>query len=266
VSRPGAPVLVRPRAIALFAVLALVAVLGRVATTGHAADPPASNRLELGVVAVEARVGGDVVHSSGTVIDADRGLVLTSARAVWGATSLKLATGLGILHGRIVARAPCDELALVETQPRVPGLVSLADRTGTSPTSGALVTAYGRRLAKPGGGMLTVPARVANAPLKLDALLVPEAAGGPILDAKGQLVGIAAPAGGTIPWDAIKTRLDELQPGPRRVYVGWKGQYDCAARLNRVTATMHPGFRPEDAIINAPVPISRVPGAAVGAG
>ena len=89
-----------------------------------------AKRLELGVVAVEARVGGDQVLASGTVVDAERGLILTSARSVWGATSLKLDTGLGILHGRIIARAPCDELALVETQPRLPGLVSLTDNVG----------------------------------------------------------------------------------------------------------------------------------------
>src|SRR4051794_18412609 len=152
------------------------------AHAANAGSPPKPvDRLNLGVVAIEARIGGDAVHSSGTVIDADRGLVLTSARGVWGATSLKLATGLGILHGRIVARAACDELALVETEPRVPGLVSLADRPAPAPAAGAPVTAYGRRLV----GMLTVPAQVASAPLRLDALLVPEAAGGPILDSAG---------------------------------------------------------------------------------
>src|SRR3954451_16261976 len=182
----------------------MVTAAALLATMAHAADagspPKPVDRLNLGVVAIEARIGGDAVHSSGTVIDADRGLVLTSARGVWGATSLKLATGLGILHGRIVARAACDELALVETQPRVPGLISLADRTGTTPPTGAIVTAYGRRLTRPGGGILTLPARIAGAPLALDAQLVAEAAGGPILDAQGRLIGIATPTGDAIPW------------------------------------------------------------------
>src|SRR3954462_10874655 len=170
-NRPGVP--------ALIVAAALLAAFGRVAT---AAAPPRSaqaGRLNLSVVAVEARVGGDAVHGSGTVIDADNGLVLTSARAVWGATSLKLSTGVGIVHGRIVARAPCDDLAVVETEPRVPGLVSLADRPAPAPAPGAPVTAYGRRLVRTGSGMLPVPAQVASAPLRLDALLVPEAAGGP---------------------------------------------------------------------------------------
>ena len=101
-----------------------------VAHAGEAAAPerlPLAERLDLGVVAVEARVGGDQVHGSGTVVDADAGLILTSARSVWGATSLKLDTGLGILHGRIVARAPCDELAL-DRDPAAPAGPRLARR------------------------------------------------------------------------------------------------------------------------------------------
>src|SRR4051794_26086862 len=179
--------------------LLIAATFGYATQAGDAQQARKVDRLNLGVVAVEAKVGGDAVHSSGTVIDAERGLVLTSARAVWGATSLKLDTGLGILHGRIVARAPCDELALVETQPRVPGLVSLAGAAATPPGPGALVTAYGRRLARPGSGVLTLPARVSTAPLRLDAQLVPQAPRGPVLDSGGQLLGLGAPAGGAIP-------------------------------------------------------------------
>ena len=48
------------------------------------------------------------------------------------------------------------------------------------------MTAYGRRRARPGDSLLTLPARVAAAPLGLDAPLVPEAAGGPVLDAEGR--------------------------------------------------------------------------------
>ena len=83
----------------------------------------------------------------------------------------------------------------MQTQPRVPGLVSLADKLGPAPAPGALVTVYGRRRARPGEGLLTLPARVSAAPLELDAPLVPEAAGGPVLDAEGRLVGIGAARG-----------------------------------------------------------------------
>ena len=130
-----------------------------------------------------------------------------------GRDSLKLDTGLGVLYGRIVARAPCDELALVQTQPRVPGLVSLADKLGPPPAPGALVTVYGRRRARPGEGLLTLPARVSAAPLSLDAPLVPEAAGGPVLDAEGGWSGSARPRAGRSPWDAVKRRHRRAEPG-----------------------------------------------------
>src|SRR4051794_26821242 len=63
-----------------------------------------AERLDLAMVAVSARIGSRDVRSSGTVIDGDRGLILTSAHSVWGAASLKLDTGVAVLHGRIVAR------------------------------------------------------------------------------------------------------------------------------------------------------------------
>ena len=172
----------------VLAVVTATSVLASVAHAGEAAAPERlalAKRLELGVVAIEARVGGDQVLASGTVVDAERGLILTSARSVWGATSLKLDTGLGILHGRIIARAPCDELA-AGRDPAAPAGAGLADRRtpGAAPTPGTLVTAYGRRRGVPGNSLLTLPARVAATPLDLDAPLVPEAAGGPVLDAE----------------------------------------------------------------------------------
>ena len=247
----------------VLAVVVATSVLASVAHAGEAAAPERlalAKRLELGVVAVEARVGGDQVLASGTVVDAERGLILTSARSVWGATSLKLDTGLGILHGRIIARAPCDELALVETQPRLPGLVSLTDNAGPAPTPGTLVTAFGRRRGVPGNSLLTLPARVAATPLDLDAPLVPEAAGGPVLDAEGRLIGIAGATGKTTAWSVIEQRLEELRPGAQRAFAGWKGQYTCAERLHRLTREAHPGFRENDARLTAPVQATRIPG------
>src|SRR5262249_28728563 len=49
------------------------------------ASAPRVDRAGLGVVAVDARIGGDVVHSSGIVVDGESGLVLTAAHGVWGA-------------------------------------------------------------------------------------------------------------------------------------------------------------------------------------
>src|SRR4051812_14477521 len=113
------------------------------------ASAPRVDRAGLGVVAVDARIGGDDVHSSGIVVDGESGLVLTAAHSVWGARSLKLTTALGILHGRIVARAPCDDLAVLAVEPRIPGLAALPLAPGAGPGAGELLRAGGRRRAEP---------------------------------------------------------------------------------------------------------------------
>jgi S1-C subfamily serine protease len=238
-----------------------VLVLLSLTASGETATP--SQRLNLAVVALEARVGDDLVRASGTVVDADDGLVLTSAHSVWGATSLKVATALGVLHGRIVARAPCDDLALVELQPRVPGLVALD--AAPEPAPDGLLTAVGRRRSDPDGGassLLAIPARAkpAGEELRLDTPLVPEASGGPILDRDNRIVAVATGAGVALPWAGVRRLLEQLQPGPRRVYVGWQSQYRCAERLHQETLASHPGYRRADARLNPEVPATRLTG------
>ena len=138
---------------------AVIVALTAMAGCGGAADdppqrkaaataPPAA-RLDLGVVAVTARIGGDQVESSGVVLDADRGLILTTAHDVWGARSLKVSTGIAVLHGRVVARDACDDLAVLETQPRLPGLVAVQPSADGALFGGRPVIAVRRRSGLP---------------------------------------------------------------------------------------------------------------------
>jgi S1-C subfamily serine protease len=272
-----------------------MACVGMFLLSGCGGDEPAApapltaeQRLNLGVVALDARIGQDRVRSSGTVIDPEDGLVVTSAHGVWGARSLRVTTGLGVLHGRIVARAPCADIALVEVEPRVPGLAALPPR-GSEPPRSDLLRAVGRREADPDlgtGSLVTIPTRAAKAGIRaslggglrplahvirLDAPLVPEASGGPVVDSKGQVVALAmATEEGAlrdealaVPWEAVQERLNVLQPGADRVYVGWRDEYRCAPELHAYAAAEHPGYRPADARINAPVPATRLPGTRV---
>jgi S1-C subfamily serine protease len=202
---------------------------------------------------------------------------------------VRVTTGLGVLHGRIVARAPCDDLALVEVEPRVPGLVALPPADGSAPPTADLLTAVGRREADPDlgtGSLVTIPTRTAEAgvsaslggglrslvgAIRLDAALVPESTGGPVVDGKGRVVALAmATAKGArqdealaVPWSTVKSRLDELERGSQRVFVGWRDQYRCAPRMHIYAAGEHPGYRRLDARINAPVPATRLPGTQV---
>lgn len=256
-------------------VLAMAAaVSGLLAATGGGQDaasqtpaPSLDDRLDLAVVAVDARIGNERVHSAGTIVDPRAGLVVTAAHTVWGATSLRLTTGLGILHGRVVARAPCAGLAVIEVQPRVPGLDALdaADAAegrliaAGREVDGAVVTTPTRAVAAKGGRVAPALPPLPGA-IRLDGALPPEATGGPIVDASGALVGMAAGGALAVPWATVEARLAELEVDERRIYVGWRDHYRCAPALHAYAKRRHPGYRPIDAVINAPVPATRLPG------
>ena len=268
-------------AMALAAAALLITGDGGTAVSATA-QQPSGDRLNLGVVAIDARIGDRRVRSSGTVIDGRAGLVATSAHTVWGATSLRLTTGLGILHGRLVARAPCAGIAVIEIQPRIPGLVALPAAVGGPPARTELLSAVGRR--EEGlGGLLTIPLRTAGTvakakfenglppltgAMRLDGAVVPESSGGPLVNSDGELVGMAmATTTGSgergalaIPWATVQQRLGELEVDKRQIYVGWRDYYRCAPALHAYARREHPGYRPIDAVINAPVPATRLPG------
>jgi hypothetical protein len=246
----------------------------------------AGSRADLAVVALTARIGDEVVESSGTVLDADRGLVLTTAHSLWGATSLKVTTGLALLHGRIVARNPCDDMALVETQPRLPGLVAAPRRAAGAMAGGAtggndddtsvVVASRGDgrvvrtsvELGAAGGS--ASPAPIARSAIPLRGALPAKATGSPVLDTDGRLLGmveIARASGRTqaamLRVRTIDARMRELQPGDGPVYVGWRRHYACTGRLDAHARAQHSGYRARDARLNRPVRISRLPGSRV---
>ena len=239
-----------------------------------------AERLDLGVVSVDARIGRDLVQSAGAVYDAERGLVLTSAHSVWGARSLKVSTGIAVLHGRILARDACDDLALLETQPRLPGLVAVRPSAdGTLPT-GQPIVAVRRRSGLPSGGPELRTQRVAIAARAAAPLLPglrpegaaavaartlpPGATGSPLIGTDGRLAALALVVepgrAAALPWATIAARMQELRPGGRAQYVGWRKHYRCASALHRYAAAQHPGFRRSDARLNAPVAATRLPG------
>jgi S1-C subfamily serine protease len=274
------------RGIAAIALLAATAGCGGTSGTAErraAAASPAA-RLDLSVVAVTARIGGDREQSAGVVVDADRGLILTTAHGVWGARSRKVSTGVAVLHGRIVARDACDDLAVLETQPRLPGLVAIRPSADDALLGGRPIVAVRRRTGLPSRGRpdlvtqrvaVTTGAAIELAPgirperaVALDAPGLPAAASGaPLLGADGRLAGLAqvVERGGettraALPWETIDARMRDLEPGGRAQYVGWRSYYRCSEALHRYASARHPNYRPRDARLNAPVPATRLPG------
>jgi hypothetical protein len=262
--------------------LGLALALGGDAARDHgrtaSAAQPSERRLELAVVALAARIGRDRVRSTGVVLDARRGLVATTAHSLWGATSLKIATGLAVLHGRIVARNPCDDIALVETQPRLPGLAHLSPGARRPALPERRVVALRRQGLAPRGTIAAVRVgvgasrasaridpRLPASPdeLPLEGRLESGDSGAPLVDGRRRLVGLVrtGPAGAAaLPWGSVRARLDELEPGRRAIFTGWRHHYRCAPRLHGYASAEHPGFRRVDARLDAPVPATRLPG------
>lgn len=272
--------------------IAVAVALLAIASCGGTSDAPEprktaaapAGRLDLSVVGVTARIGRDTEHSAGVVVDGDRGLILTTAHGVWGATSLKVATGIAVLHGRIVARDACDDLAVLETQPRLPGLVAVRPSADATLPAGRPIVAVRRISGLPkGSGPDLITSRVAvqttaagklapgvvpEGAVRLEAPgLPPEASGAPLLGADGRLAGLAQivkrdgkTTRAALPWETITARLGELQPGGQAQYVGWRRHYRCSAALQNYARLRHPGFRRSDAVLNAPVAATRLPG------
>jgi hypothetical protein len=123
------------------------------------------------------------------------------------------------------------------------------------------VRAVGRERPQPLGSLLpTQPAAVA-----LDSALLPEVAGGPVVDAAGRLVGMAQAAEGDapallVPWHRISAWLSLLRPGVRAVYSGWGDEYRCAPAEHAYARATYAGYRPSDAKLNAPIRPTRIPG------
>jgi S1-C subfamily serine protease len=269
---------------------ALIAIAGCGGSTDASSPPtaaapaPPAGRLDLSVVAVTARIGGEREFSSGVLVDADRGLILTTAHGVWGATSLKVATGMAVLHGRIVARDACDDLAVLETQPRLPGLVAVRPTSDDTLLAGRPIVAVRRKTGLPRGDrpdLITSRVAVRDgaaraliagvAPKGAVALEAPDlpaaASGAPLMGADGRLAGLAQilerdgrTTRTALPWETISARLGELEPGGRAQYVGWRRHYRCNDALQAYVSERHPRFRRRDARLNAPVPATRLPG------
>jgi S1-C subfamily serine protease len=271
-----------PRWIAAAALIAVVSGCGGPSSDRTATA--AAQRLDLSVVAVTARIGGDREHSAGVMVDVDRGLIVTTAHSVWGARSLKIATGIAVLHGRVIARDACDDLAVLETQPRLPGLVAVRPSADDDLLTGRPIVAVRRHTGLPSSRRPDlVTQRVAPAsgpPVALMPGVRPKGAaalegpglpatatGAPLLGADGRLAGLAQVVerqGRTtrtaLPWETIDARLRELRPGGRAAYVGWRRHYRCSDALHRYAAERHPKYRRGDAQLNAPVPATRLPG------
>ena len=214
------------------------------------------------------RIGGAHSHGSGIIYDARQGLVLTSNHLVEGAGSIKVRVNERTeVQGRAVARAQCDDLALLALNPKPAGLVEVPF-SDKKPREGERVTALGyllppdgkQRLITASGDLsaIDVPGQIHPDLPALPSLVLhqapiqPTSSGGPLVNDRGQLVGLntVLGEGGSGPFNAISSsRLEELlgqlKPGQGSRFKGWGSEHgEChgaMARLSEQLLVSHGG-------------------------
>jgi S1-C subfamily serine protease len=199
-------------------------------------------------VLIKAAARDRAEGGSGWVLDADRGLVVTNFHVVNGAERFEVGVNDSPRTARLVAAAPCDDLAMLEVDdpsgmrafplgsqddveqgdPVValgyPANASLEDRL-TSTTGNVSVTRTSVRVPSPDAAPL-------ENVIQTDAALSPGNSGGPLIDRQGRLIGVntailtnlgSSPVNGqgyAIGVDRAKEIADALRDGRSQ---GWGG-------------------------------------------
>jgi S1-C subfamily serine protease len=255
----------RPAA-AISGLLSVVALTGTLSACGSSSKPKskpkptALTQVQLvakvlpSVVEITGKEGDTTVGGSGVVIDAARGLVLTNAHVVAGLASINAKVGDNSATSgpaRVLATAPCDDLAVIQLVDKPPNLTALPLGSSSSVKSGESVTAFGYPASFESPDQQTVVTTTGtvsspNVPadpspdlphypstIQHQAPINPGNSGGPLVDGTGDLVGLNT-LGNTqqngravqgqyyaISADHIKQLLPTLEAGKSQSNVGW---------------------------------------------
>ncbi len=206
------------------------------------------------VVELTGKQGDSTVGGTGVVIDAKKGLILTAEHVVAGVSALKVKVGDNAATAgpaRVLAQAPCDDLAVVQMVNPPAGLKQATLGSSAKVKSGEQVTVLGYPASFSNPETQTVvstngtvsSANVAAEPdpslpkypstIQHQAPVNPGNSGGPLVNTKGEVIGIntlrnSNQGGRTIQGqyyaisiDRIKTILPSLEAGKSQSYVGW---------------------------------------------
>lgn len=243
-----------PIALAIAGLLLTSSVLAGCGGDDKASQEELIAKVRPSVVKISGRVGDSTSSGTGVVIDAERGHVLTNAHVVAGASALRATVGDDETTegpARVLAQAPCQDLAVVALAASTPGLkaVPLGDSSKVKP--GQHVTALGYPASFANPGRQTVVATVGTvsstgvtaepdpslpryeSTIQHQAPVNPGNSGGPLVDDEGRLIGINTLANTqqndraiqgqyyAISVNHAKRFLPALKAGRSTAYVGW---------------------------------------------
>ena len=202
-------------------------------------------------VALYGRQGESTVGGTGVIFDAERGLILTNAHVVGGVAALKARINDETeIAARVLASAPCDDVAVVELT-TVPGdlvAVKLGSSAGVENQDEVTALGYPASFADPATQKIVSTIGTVQSPdvvavpddglprfpstIQHSATINPGNSGGPLLNDRAELVGLNTlrNVGGdndvqgqyyAISIDHIKTLLPDLEAGTSRANMGW---------------------------------------------
>jgi S1-C subfamily serine protease len=212
-------------------------------------NPQIVEKVKPSVVRLVGRSGGGRPSGTGIVIDQKQGLVLTNDHVVAGTSALEaIWNGQNLGAAQVVAHAPCNDMAVVRlTRPPV-GLKQIEFASSAKLVAGADVAALGfpptpdaQSSVTPTFGQVSkvnvpVNPQGAMAPdlpvypsvIQHTAAINPGNSGGPLVNDRGQLVGMNSLGASSLhgeAWaissDEINRLLPELKAGKSRDYIGW---------------------------------------------
>ena len=224
-----------------------------------------------GIVFVEGIYPDKRTQVTGVVFETDRGLILTANHAVENAPNINVTLPDGtVAHGERAARAQCHDLAVLRLRPKPAELtaVPLADSSGAAIGQSVKTLAY--QFAEGGGrtpplsqvqgrifgtdvSATFTPLPPAGPFIAHQTSLVAGAAGSPLLDEQGRMIGIntlvahnRTPADPGIEYaltsNYVKERLRQLKPGKGGALGGWGAEHDaCHAALLKLIGAGHTG-------------------------
>jgi S1-C subfamily serine protease len=203
---------------------------------------------------------GAHAHGSGVIWDAGRGLVLTSDHLVENAGSIEVVVnGQTTVHAGLVVRAQCNDVAVIALHPKPAGMTAIQVGDSSALALGSKVTALGylkpASAKKPSPITTTGEVSAVDVPAKLSpdlpdfpsvvlhqAPLQQQMSGGPLVNDRGELVGVstlvpgAQPSGqfAAVSSSYLKRRISELKSDSRGRLVGWRDQHVCHGDMLKI--------------------------------